>query len=120
MTEEIMPCPFCGEKARALGCCRGYSVECENCGARTAVYHDGLVTNDKARQLAVDAWNKRSSLGITQTANSLIFTATGSAKQGEERGLMLGKAYMKEHIEKELLYMNLLTDEIREIINRIK
>ena len=120
MTEEIMPCPFCGEKARALGCCRGYSVECENCGARTADYLDGLVTNDKARQLAVDAWNKRSSLGITQTANSLIFTATGSAKQGEERGLMLGKAYMKEHIEKELLYMNLLTDEIREIINRIK
>ena len=60
-----------------------------------------------------------STIGMQITGNGITFISTGDAKQGEERGLMLGKAYMKEHIEKELLYKNLLTDEIREIMNRI-
>lgn len=58
-------------------------------------------------------------LGIIQTADSLTFTAAGDAKKGEDRGIMLGKAYMRERIEKELLYRGLLTPEIREVIQSI-
>lgn len=60
----------------------------------------------------------KSTLGTVITASSITLTATGDAKQGEKRGLEFGKAYMKEHIEKELLYKHLLTDEIKEIIER--
>lgn len=58
-------------------------------------------------------------LGIIQTADSLTFTAAGDAKKGEDRGIMFGKAYMRERIEKTLLYRGLLTPEIREAIQSI-
>ena len=60
-----------------------------------------------------------STLGIKCTVDGITFTSTGEAKQGEERGSVLGKAYMKERIEKALLYHGLLTKEICEIINSI-
>ena len=59
----------------------------------------------------------KSTLGIVQTADSITFISTGDAHQGEERGIMLGKAYMHEHIQKELLYRGLMTDEIRSVFN---
>lgn len=54
-------------------------------------------------------------LGIRQTADGITFFSTGSAKQGEERGLLLGKLIMHEWLEKELLYRGLLTDDIRSV-----
>ena len=60
-----------------------------------------------------------STLGMKCTVDGITFTSTGEAKQGEERGSVLGKAYMKDQIEKALLYNGLLTKEIREIINSI-
>lgn len=58
---------------------------------------------------------KDDTLGIRQTADSITFISTGTARQGEERGIMLGKAMMHEWLEKELLYRGLLTDEIRSV-----
>ena len=63
---------------------------------------------------------ENSTLGIKITADSITFTAKGDAEKGEQRGIMLGKAIMYEHIEKELLYENLLTDEVRTVLNKVK
>ncbi len=60
-----------------------------------------------------------STLGIHIHNDRITFTATGDAKQGEERGILLGKTIMYEGIEKELLKAGLLTDEIRIVLNRI-
>ena len=54
-------------------------------------------------------------LGIHQTANGITLISSGTAKQGEDRGIMLGKAYMHEWLQKELLHKGLLTDEIRKV-----
>ena len=63
---------------------------------------------------------KDSMLGMKMTADGITFTAKGDAKQGEQRGLLLGKTMMHEHIEKELLYEKLLTDEVRAVLDRVK
>ena len=54
-------------------------------------------------------------LGIHQTTDGITFISSGTAKQGEDRGIMLGKAYMHEWLQKELLHRGLLTDEIRKV-----
>ena len=59
-------------------------------------------------------------LGIQQTADSITFISTGTAKQGEERGIMLGKSWMHEWLKKELLHRGLLTDEIRSVFDDAK
>lgn len=59
-------------------------------------------------------------LGIQQTADSITFISTGTAQQGEERGIMLGKSWMHEWLKKELLYRGLLTDEIRTVFDEAK
>ena len=59
-------------------------------------------------------------LGIQQNADSIMFLSTGTAKQGEERGILLGKSLMHEWIYKELIHKGLLTDEIRTVFNEAK
>jgi len=59
-------------------------------------------------------------LGIQQTADSITFISTGTAQQGEERGILLGKSLMHEWIYKELLYKGLLTDDIRSVLEQAK
>ena len=59
-------------------------------------------------------------LGIQQTADSITFISTGTAQQGEERGILLGKSLMHEWIYKELLYKGLLTDDIRSVFEQAK
>lgn len=52
-------------------------------------------------------------LGIHQTVDGITYISSGTAKQGEKRGIMLGKALVYERLEKELQYRGLLTDDIR-------
>ena len=59
-------------------------------------------------------------LGIQQTADGITFVSTGTAQQGEERGIMLGKSWMHEWLKKELLHRGLLTDEIRSVFDEAK
>ena len=56
-------------------------------------------------------------LGIQQTANSITFISTGTAQQGEARGLLLGKLDMHEWLKKELLCRGLLTNDIRAVFD---
>lgn len=63
---------------------------------------------------------QKSLLGIQQTADSITFISTGTAQQGEERGILLGKSLMHEWIYKELLYKGLLTDDIRSVFEQAK
>jgi len=60
---------------------------------------------------------RESLLGIQQTADSITFISTGTAQQGESRGLLLGKYAMHEWLKKELLYRGLLTDDIRAVFD---
>jgi hypothetical protein len=57
----------------------------------------------------------KSLLGIHQTADGITFISTGTAQQGEERGIMLGKSYMHDWLKKELIHRGLITDEIRDV-----
>ena len=59
-------------------------------------------------------------LGIQQTADGITFVSTGTAQQGEARGLLLGKFAMQEKLKKELLYRGLLTDDIRAVFDEAK
>ena len=59
-------------------------------------------------------------LGIQQTVDSITFVSTGTAQQGEARGLLLGKMAMHEWLKKELLYRGLLTDDIRAVFDEAK
>ena len=78
----------------------------------------------------VDSWvildalallkEQESLLGIQQTADGITFISTGTAQQGEERGILLGKSLMHEWIYKELLYKGLLTDDIRSVFEQAK
>ena len=63
---------------------------------------------------------QQSLLGIQQTADGITFLSTGTAQQGEERGRLLGKLFMHEWLEKELLYRGLLTDDIRTVFDEAK
>jgi len=74
--------------------------------------------------LAADALElleeQESLLGIQQTADSITFISTGTAQQGESRGISLGKYAMYEWLKKELLYRGLLTDDIRAVFDEAK
>ena len=59
ITGYIKFCPFCGGKAEVRGCNQGNSVECNDCGAKTNYYLDGIETNDISAKMAIEAWNKR-------------------------------------------------------------
>ena len=61
-----------------------------------------------------------STIGIVQTMDGISFTATGSAAEGQARGIMLGKSVMHNYLETELVRRNLMTDEIREIFRKAK
>ena len=56
-------------------------------------------------------------LGIHQTADSITFISTGTAQQGEARGISLGNLAMHEWLEKELLYRGLFNDDIRAVFD---
>lgn len=72
---------------------------------------------DDAITLLKDGEN---TLGTCITANGITFTATGTAKEGEERGIMLGKAFMHEWLYKELLRKGLVMDDIRSVFIQAK
>ena len=81
-------------------------------------------SDSEVQEIAKDALalieEQGSLLGMQQTANGITFLSTGTAQQGEERGLLLGKAFMHERLEKELLHRGLLTDEIRTVFDEAK
>ena len=78
---------------------------------------DELISADKALKLLEE---QESLLGIQQTADGITFISTGTAHQGEERGILLGKSLMHEWIFKELLCRGLLTDDIRSVFEQAK
>ena len=76
---------------------------------------------EQLREDALDLLKEHDGLlGIQQTADGITFLSTGTAQQGEERGLMLGKSMMHEWLKKELLYRGLLTDEIQAVFDEAK
>lgn len=90
------------------------------------IKHRKAVTNDDLRFMA---WLYRSALnllkeqenwlGTHQTADGITFIASGTAKQGEKRGIMLGEILMYERLEKELMHRGLLTDDIRSAFAKV-
>lgn len=110
---------------------------CNECPFASAGFYNGVVslsciTPTGRSMYAPDlidrkdrpAWcplkERDSLLGIQQTADSITFISTGTAQQGEERGILLGKSLMHEWIYKELLHKGLLTDDIRSVFEQAK
>ncbi len=61
---------------------------------------------------------QESLLGFHQTADGITFISTGTAQEGESRGISLGKKFMHEWLYKQLLSKDLLTDEIRSVFRQ--
>jgi hypothetical protein len=59
-------------------------------------------------------------IGTRVAADGITFISTGTAQDGEARGLLLGKMAMHEWLKKELFYRGLLTDEIRAVFDEAK
>lgn len=60
MMSELLPCPFCGGKAklnayRASRDSEGCIVHCTQCNVRTKEFEDAFIPDVDA----VDAWNRR-------------------------------------------------------------
>ena len=92
---------------------------CQNC-CYPYMGHGVICGQEIARDAVVLLKEQESLLGIQQTADSITFISTGTAQQGEARGLLLGKMAMHEWLEKELLYRGLLTDDIRAVFDEAK
>lgn len=86
------------------------------------LHHGGYIHVPLQEAEAILSWLKEQDnlLGMHQTAEGLTFFSTGLVKQGEERGLLFGKMMMHEWLEKELLYRELLTDDIRAVFAEAK
>ena len=99
---------------------RGAHDDCDrNCADCELVQDDGDLHEMYTDVIAL-LKEQQSLLGIQQTADGITFISTGTAKQGEERGILLGKLLMNEWIYKELLYKGLLTDDIRSVLEQAK
>ena len=77
MANELKPCPFCGEtpyiekiplwKTHSDGTTHGYynnfeyDIHCHECGCRIPLIANDTIYRDdkKAKQNAIDAWNRR-------------------------------------------------------------
>lgn len=85
---------------------------------------DGKIYAEIRRPVVFDALSllkeQGNLLGIQQTAQGITFLSTGTAQQGEERGILLGKSLMHEWLYKELLHKGLLTDDIRSVFEQAK
>lgn len=102
--------------------CLDWEKICDCTSCQYYAYRDGH--NGCVNQMKKDAIillkEQESLLGIQQTADGITFISTGTAQQGEERGILLGKSLMHEWIYKELLYKGLLTDDIRSVFEQAK
>lgn len=64
MTQELLPCPFCGGEPETSGSMSRTYVYCEACGASgSSIFHGGP-TNDRdilnrCEAEAIAAWNRR-------------------------------------------------------------
>ena len=84
------------------------------------VFHSDSEVQNIAKSAIALLKEQESLLGIQQTADGITFISTGTAQQGEERGILLGKSLMHEWIYKELLHKGLLTDDIRSVFEQAK
>lgn len=72
MNEKLKPCPFCGGEASPKlapyigggGC--GYIVDCNECWSKTGYYSQAAE--------AIDAWNRRTTLGSEGTCKATVDT----------------------------------------------
>ena len=84
------------------------------------ICEDAKVFNQQRNDALALLKEQESLLGIQQTADGITFISTGTAQQGEERGIVFGKSLMHDWIYKELLYKGLLTDDIRSVFEQAK
>ena len=103
----------CFETATCDGC--PYEVERRKIPLKTPENHCPIL--DDVLALLDEQSNL---IGTRVTADGITFISTGTAQDGEARGLLLGKMAMHEWLKKKLFYRGLLTDEIRAVFDEAK
>lgn len=101
---------------KGLETCAGTNNDGDDCTADCLLDcpYKGSLCIDRLMYDALTLLKERDNwLGIHQTVDGITCISSGTAKQGEKRGIMLGKALVYERLEKELQYRGLLTDDIR-------
>lgn len=78
LNEALLPCPFCGGKARVyyaptndeagIPC---YGVNCEECNVMIGTTKDGVTDFYRTAIEAVNAWNRRKELPYTMIAKEI-------------------------------------------------
>jgi hypothetical protein len=69
MNKTLLPCPFCGGKARWMYLKPIGRVMCKKCGASSAALSDNYEEAD-CQQEAIAAWNSRTSKDINVITNA--------------------------------------------------
>jgi hypothetical protein len=98
---------------KGLNSCSGSDPCVNNCPYYDNCGNNYSCTSNLAKDALALLKEQENWLGIQQTVNGITFISSGTAKQGEKRGIMLGKALVYERLEKELIHRGLLTDDIR-------
>jgi Lar family restriction alleviation protein len=95
MSEQLLPCPFCGGEAEFYIDGHGYSgVYCQVCGATSGEI--GISTDDKYKLLA-DAWNTRAPETELRDALKLCVEALEinlCRSQNDQEAFEIGKAIL--------------------------
>ena len=69
MNKTLLPCPFCGGKARWMYRKPIGWVMCKKCGASSAAFSDNYEEAD-CKQEAIATWNRRTGKDINVTTNA--------------------------------------------------
>ena len=76
-TSDLLPCPFCGDKASTRHIRDGREVWCRGCGAAGSPAFHGPLTIPSAEDRAIAAWNRRAT---TLEAAALILAKEALGK----------------------------------------
>ena len=120
-TSDLLPCPFCGDKASTRHIRDGREVWCRGCGAAGSPKFHGPLNIPPAEDRAIAAWNRRAptpeAAALIKAEEALSPLAAMAAKDARIRELEKALLPFSE-MAGELFAKNWNNDEIAMSVNR--